>query len=91
MTRHPRVDSVISRILYYLLYPLRVLYSTPPEDEVVLHVNAKNDILINSKVGIRVAVAQRPPSDVMSAFRGALAFVISVTADIIGTFMYRKK
>jgi len=89
MTRHPRIDNIMSHIIYYLLAPLRLLYRAPPDDVIDLRLNAKNDIIINSKAGIRVAF--RPPSDMASAFRGALAFVVSATADIIGTIMDRKK
>lgn len=90
MTRHPHVDSIFSTILYYLLVPLRVLYPAPTKDSFNLRDKAKNDIIINSKAGIRV-VAFRPPSDLASAIRGALAFCISATADIVGTIMDRQK
>lgn len=89
MTRHPKLDHFMANLLYYLLAPLRFLYPPQEDDVVDLRLNAKNDIIINSKAGIRVAF--RPPSDLVSAFRGALAFVISATADIVGTFMDRKK
>lgn len=89
LTRHPKVDSFLSTFLYYLLAPLRLLYRAPPQDTFDLRRSAKNDIIINSKAGIHVPF--RPPSDLVSAFRGALAFVISATADIIGTIMDRKK
>lgn len=79
----------MSRFIYYFLAPLRVIYRAPPESVVDLRKSAKNDIVINSKAGIRVAF--RPPSDMASAFRGAVAFLISATADIVGTVMDRKK
>lgn len=86
MTRHPKLDSIMAHIIWYLLAPLRLLYRAPPESMTRdLRLNAKNDIIINSKAGIRVPF--RPPSDLVSAFRGAFAFVISATADLVGTFM----
>jgi hypothetical protein len=89
VTRHPHVDSVFSTVLYYLLAPLRELYRAPTEDAFDLRDKARNDIIIDSKAGIGVPF--RPPSDLASAIRGALAFIISATADTVGTIMDRQK
>jgi hypothetical protein len=89
VTRHPHVDSVVSTVLYYLLAPLRVLYRAPTEDAFDLRDKVRNDIIINSKAGISVPF--RPLSDLASAIRGALAFIISATADTVGTIMDRQK
>jgi hypothetical protein len=70
------------------MFPLRLAY--PPSLEIDLRRNAKNDILITGKAGIR-RLPFTPPSDIASAFRVAVAFVVSVTADLVGTIMDRKK
>jgi hypothetical protein len=83
-----RVDPVAAKILYGIMFPLRVMY--PPSLEIDLRRHAKNDILITGKAGIHRLPFQRP-SDMASAFRAAVAFGISVTVDVIGTIMDRKK
>lgn len=82
-----RVDAVAAKILHGIMFPLRLVYQA--DETVDLRRNAKNTLIINGKAGIHLPF--RPPSDTASAFRGAMAFFISVTADLVGTIMDRKK
>jgi hypothetical protein len=83
------VDPVAAKILYGIMFPLRLAY--PPSCEIDLRRTARNDILITGKAGIHSILPLQPPSDIASAFRGAVAFAVSVTADLVGTIMDRKK
>ena len=87
LMRNTRVDPVAAKILYGIMFPLRLIY--PTDETVDLRRGAKNDLIINAKAGIHLPF--RPPSDTVSAFHGAMAFIISITADLVGTMMDRNK
>lgn len=87
----PHADAIIAQILKALILPLKYLYSFLPgpddEGQFDLRRNAKNDIL---RAPGRPAMV-RPPSDLYSAFRSAIAFACSAAADVIGAIMDRQK
>jgi hypothetical protein len=82
------LDPAVAKILYGTMFPLRLAY--PPSSEIDLRRHAKNDILITGKAGIR-RLPFKPPSDIASAFRAAVAFGVSTSVDVIGTILDRNK
>lgn len=91
----PRADKIIAQLISSLvLFPMRSIYSlvsdaSDPEN-IDLRRSARNDIICNSKAGLHMPHF-RPPSDFVSAIRGAIAFGCSVSADVIGAIIDRKK
>jgi hypothetical protein len=88
----PWTDPVLTGIVHVHLLVVRLFYhhSLEPEDMDLLR-SAKNDILVNSKAAGLHLPRFRPPSDVASAFRGAVAFTVSALADVVSVAMDRNK
>jgi hypothetical protein len=86
----PGADTTLAVIIRCNLFVLRGIYRLPDEQSVDLRRTARQDIIVNNKAGLRLPKF-KPPSDLASAFRGAVAFTTSVVADIVSVFMDRKK
>jgi hypothetical protein len=87
----PGSDTLLSSIISFgIHYGLHVIYRPVPQDEIDMRRRASEDILISNKAGIKLPTF-KPPSDLASAFRGAIAFIESAIADVIKVCMDRKK
>jgi hypothetical protein len=87
----PGSDIVLSRIISFgIHYGLHFFYRPVPQDEIDMRRRASQDMLINNKAGIRLPT-YKPPSDLASSFRGAIAFAVSAIADVVSVCMDRKK
>jgi hypothetical protein len=86
----PGADRILSFLISCSLYGMRLMYRVPAEADLDLRKTARQDMLINNKAGIHLPTF-KPPSDVASAFRGAVAFTVSAMADVVSCCMDRKK
>jgi hypothetical protein len=87
----PGSDVVLARITSFFVHNgLHIIYRPVPQDEIDMRRRASQDMRINNKAGIQLPTF-KPPSDIVSAFRGAFAFTESAIADVIKVCMDRKK
>jgi hypothetical protein len=76
--------------------PMRYMYLLQPHPkeenprELDLRSAARNDLIVTNKANLHVPKF-KPPSDLVSAVRGAIAFTLSVTADLVGAVLDHKK
>lgn len=87
----PRIDTVMSLVVRGNVWLLSFFYRLPDESNVDLRRSAKNDLLVTGKANRRRVAFARPPSDLASAVRGAIAFALSVTADLVSVVLDRSK
>jgi hypothetical protein len=87
----PGSDNVLSRVISFgIHYGLHFVYRPVPAEEIDMRRRASQDIRINNKAGIQLPTF-KPPSDLASAFRGAIAFSVSAIADVVSVCLDRKK
>lgn len=90
VVRYPFTASIFQGCISFQLYALRTVYRVPSSSKRDIRSRAANDFLVNSKAVVHLP-AFRPPSDVASAFRGAIAFTLSALADIVSLILDSKK
>lgn len=84
-------DYGVSSLLSIGIYMMKFVYRPIPiEAHMNLRQTAKQDFMINTKAAYHLP-KYHPPSDLVSAFRGAIAFTLSVTADVISLLFDRSK
>lgn len=77
------LDYGISSLLSMGIYVMTIIYRPIPiESHMNLRKAANQDFMINTKAAYHLP-KYHPPSDFVSAFRGAIAFTLSVLADIL--------
>jgi hypothetical protein len=85
------LDFFVSSVLSVGISMMRVIYRPIPiESHMNLRQTANQDFMINTKAAYHLP-KYHPPSDLVSAFRGAIAFTLSVSADIISLLFDRSK
>jgi hypothetical protein len=85
------VDYTISYILSTSIYVMKFFYRPIiMEEHMNLRQTAKQDFIINTKASYQLP-KYHPPSDIVSAFRGMIAFTLSVSADIVSLIVDRNK
>ena len=93
----PRVDSALASCVTFHLYCLSYFYTMMGDSSASsmeatngnLRAAARNDILRHP--ARQMLPNLQPPSDLVSAFHGAVAFSTSAFADVVSVFMDRKK
>jgi Lipase (class 3) len=85
------LDFGVSSILSIGIYMMKFIYRPIPiESHMNLRQTANQDFMINTKAAYHLP-KYHPPSDLVSAFRGAIAFTLSVSADVISLLFDRSK
>jgi hypothetical protein len=85
------IDHIVSHILSISIYSMKFFYlPIPVEEHMNLRDMAKQDFMINTKAAYHIP-KYLPPSDMVSAFRGGIAFVLSVSADIVSLMIDNSK
>jgi hypothetical protein len=81
------VSCMLSTSIYFMKFLYRPI---PVEAHMNLRQTAKQDFMINTKAAYHLP-KYHPPSDIASAFRGAIAFTLSVSADLVSLLVDRTK
>jgi hypothetical protein len=90
-TNSPYVDHILSHVLSISIFCMKSVYRPiVMEEHMNLRDTAKQDFMITTKAAYHLP-KYHPPSDIVSAFRGAVAFTLSVSADIISLLVDNKK
>lgn len=89
-------NSTADRVLAFGIacstFVIRMIYRGPSCEAVANDMRqiARHDRMVNNKAGIKLPT-YKPPSDVASAFRNAIAFLVSAMTDVISVCMDKKK
>ena len=85
------IDHIVSHALSISIFIMKFFYRPIViEEHMNLRSTAKQDFMINTKAAYHLP-KYHPPSDIVSAFRGAIAFVLSVSADIVSLMIDNSK
>ena len=85
------MDHLLSHLLSISIYIMKFFYRPiVVEEHMNLRSMAKQDFMINTKAAYHIP-KYHPPSDLVSAFRGAVAFVLSVSADVVSLMIDNNK
>lgn len=87
----PKLDALLAKVVSYTsLVLIHFLYSHTTTGDDNMREAAKNSLLHGSTGKVR-RVMLKPPSDLESAFQGAVSFTVSAIGDIIGLFANPQK
>jgi hypothetical protein len=85
------LDHILSHVLSVSIFIMKLFYRPiVVEEHMNLRSMAKQDFMINTKAAYHIP-KYHPPSDMVSAFRGGIAFVLSVSADIVSLMIDNSK
>jgi hypothetical protein len=85
------IDNLLSHVLSVSIFMMKFFYRPMIiEEHMNLRSMAKQDFMINTKAAYHIP-KYHPPSDMVSAFRAAIAFVLSVSADVVSLMIDNSK